>query len=108
MSEELFSDYTFAEPDDTGITELLDIGYDQLDRFVEWSESTLRLDARTSQQDVFNAEALMDYLANHHRKLIADVNEYELRWFVFSHYIRKAMADTETEVRLLSSIERFV
>jgi hypothetical protein len=108
MSDELFSEDAFAEPDETGITELLDIGYDQLDRYVEWSETALKLDSRTSQQDVFNAEALMDYLANHHRKAIEDMNEYELRWFVFSHYIRKAMADAETEERLLSSLERFV
>lgn len=108
MSDDLYYEDPFAELDETGITELLDLGYQQLDRYVEWSESALRLDSRIAQQDVFNAEALMDYLANQHRKAIADMNEYELRWFVFSHYIRKAMADAETEERLLSSLERFM
>jgi hypothetical protein len=108
MSDEFYLDDVFEERDEAGITDLLDIGYDQLDRYVEWSETALKLDTRIAQQDVFNAEALMDYLANHHRKAIADMNEYELRWFVFSHYIRKAMADAETESRLLSSLERFI
>src|SRR5580658_5002886 len=97
MSSEDYLDDMEDSEQAAGITELLDIGYQQLDRYVEWSESTLRLDTRTSQQDVFNAENLIDYLANNHRKSVLDMNEFELRWFVFSHYIRKAMADVETE-----------
>lgn len=108
MSDEFYSDETFAEGDENGITELLDLGYQQLDGYLQWSESTLNLDTRTSQQDCFNAESLMDYLANRHKKALCDMNEYELRWFVFSHYIRKAMADVETEDRLLSSLARFM
>ncbi len=94
--------------DDQDIQSLLDLGYVQLDRFVAWLEEEVGLDTRTAQQDCFNAEALIDYLANQQRKAATDINEFELRWFFFSHYIRKAMADAETEERLPDSMQRFV
>jgi hypothetical protein len=98
-----------AEPeeDDPDIQALLDIGYDQLDAFVSWLEESLGLDTRTAQQDCFNAEALIDYLANHQRRAAADIDEFDLRWFLFNHYIRKAQADAETEERLPDSLRRF-
>src|SRR5689334_19597965 len=90
-----------GEPqEEADIQSLLDAGYEQLDGFVTWLEETLGLDTRTAQQDCFNAESLLDYLANHQHKAAADINEFELRWFLFSHYIRKAMAEPETEERL--------
>ena len=95
------------EFDGPEITEILEEGYQLLDGFIAWCEESLKLDARTSQQDCFNAEALLDFLANHHRKSVREMNEFELRWFAFSHYIRKAMAESETEDRLLSSLTRF-
>jgi len=96
-----------VEGDDPDIEALLNVGYEQLDGFAEWLEASLGLDTRTAQQDCFNAEALIDYLANQQRKAAADINEFELRWFLFSHYIRKAMADAETEERLPDSLRRF-
>ena len=102
-------DLGLGKPDgaDADIQEILDEGYERLDQFMQWGEETLGLDARTVQQDCFNAESLMDYLANSHRKRAEDVNEFELRWFVFSHYIRRAMADIETEERLPDSLRRY-
>jgi len=88
------------------IGELLDEAYDLLDGFVAWLEGEAGLDTRTAQQDCFNAESLLDYLANHYQKSIRDINEFELRWFVFSHYIRQSIADTETEERLPDSLRR--
>ena len=90
------------------IGELLEEAYDLLDGFVAWLEEEAGLDTRTAQQDCFNAESLLDYLANHHQKSIRDINEFDLRWFVFSHYIRQSIADTETEERLPDSLRRFV
>src|SRR5581483_1026281 len=95
------------EADDPDIQAILDIGYDQLDEFVVWLEETLGLDTRTAQQDCFNAEMLIDYLANQQRKTASEINEFDLRWFLFSHYLRKAMADAETEERLPDSLQRF-
>ena len=89
------------------IQEILNEGYERLDQFMQWGEETLGLDARTVQQDCFNAESLLDFLANAHRKRSEDINEFELRWFVFSHYVRKAMADIETETRLPDSLRRY-
>lgn len=86
---------------------LLELGYEQLDGFRAWVEDRLEMGSRIAEQDCFNAEFLLDYLANSQRKAISDINEYELRWFLFSYYIRKAMADEETETRLLESMERF-
>jgi hypothetical protein len=86
---------------------LLDRAYELLDGFQAWLEESLNVDIRTAQQDCFNAESLLDYLANQHRKRADEVNEFELRWFAHSHYIRKAMADPETEERLLDSLYRF-
>ena len=89
------------------IQELLDLGYDQLDGFRVWVDERLEMGSRIAEQDCFNAEFLIDYLANHQRKGVADINEFELRWFMFSHYIRKAMADEETELRMPDSLQRF-
>jgi|GEM_PF-1964976 len=99
-------DDAWSEESDADIGSLLDVGYEQLDGFVNWLEAQ-GLPTRIAQQDCFNAECLLDYLANHYRKLIDDINEFELRWFLFSHYIRKAQADVETEERLLDSLQRF-
>jgi hypothetical protein len=112
MSHQENDDYEIPdsdEPDDNelDIQNLLDLGYQQLDGFVEWLERQLEMDSRTAQQDCFNAESLVDYLANHQRKSIVNTNEFELRWFVFSHYIRKSIADRETQERLPVSLLRF-
>jgi hypothetical protein len=95
------------EVDDTGIQELLDEGYELLDEFLVFLEESLALDVRTAQQDCFNAEAFLDFLANSEAKRPTEANEFDLRWFVFSHYIRTAMADAETEKRLPDSLRRF-
>ncbi len=92
---------------DQDIQAILELGYDQLDGFRVWVDERLEMGARIAEQDCFNAEFLIDYLANHQRKGIAFINEFELRWFMFSHYIRKAMADEETETRLPESLQRF-
>lgn len=92
---------------DQDIQAILETGYDQLDGFRVWVDERLEMGARIAEQDCFNAEFLIDYLANHQRKGIASINEFELRWFMFSHYIRKAMADEETETRLAESLQRF-
>jgi len=96
-----------SEHDDTDIQVLLDIGYEQLDGFVAWLETSVGADSRTAQQDCFNAEVFIDYLANQHHREATEINEFELRWFVFSHYIRKANADYAIEERLPTSLERF-
>ncbi len=111
MSE--FSDWQPDSLDDydseagSEIAELLDEAYDLLDGFVQWLEEVAQMDTRTAQQDCFNAESLLDYLANHHHKSIRGMNEFELRWFVFSHYIRQEVADDETAERLPDSLRRF-
>lgn len=89
------------------IQELLDLGYAQLDGFVNWLERQLEMDTRTAQQDCFNAESFVDYLANHQRKSAVYANEFDLRWFVFSHSIRKSIADRETQERLPDSLLHF-
>ncbi len=94
-------------PDLEDIQELLDMGYEQLDAFREWVDTRLELGSRIAEQDCFNAEFLIDYLANQHRKSAANINEFELRWFLFSHYIRKAAAEEEIEERLPESLQRF-
>jgi hypothetical protein len=104
--EALTGDY-WNEESDTDIGALLDIGYDQLDGFVIWLEEQAGISTRIAQQDCFNAECLLDYLANQHRKTVEEINEFELRWFLFSHYIRKAQAEAETEERLTDSLLRF-
>ena len=95
------------EENNQDIQELLDLGYEQLDAFTNWVDTTLELGPRIAEQDCFNAEFLIDYLANQHRKSITNINEFELRWFMFSHYIRKASAEEEIEERLPESLQRF-
>lgn len=107
MEEDDFDVTRDSGADNADIQEILDEGYERLDQFMQWGEETLGLDARTVQQDCFNAESLTDYLANSHRKRTEDINEFELRWFLFSHYIRRAMADIETEERLPDSLRRY-
>lgn len=107
------NDWREEEEDDLDtrsvIGDLLDEAYDLLDGFVEWLEAAARVDTRSAQQDCFNAESLLDFLANHYQKSIREMNEFELRWFVFNHYIRNAdaVADDATEERLPDSLRRF-
>jgi hypothetical protein len=89
------------------IASLLDEGYETLDEFGRWLEEQLELPERTVQRDMFNAEAYVDYLANTAHKAPAAANEYDLRWFIHSHYIRKSLAERETAERLLHSISNF-
>jgi hypothetical protein len=89
------------------IQEVLDIGYRQLDGFVTWLEESAGIDTRGAQQDCFNAESLIDYLANYEHRQATAITEYDLRWFLFSHYIRKVGGDAQIEARLLESIRRF-
>ena len=107
MDDDAFDATDEASEDNADIQEILDEGYERLDQFMQWGEDTLDLDTRTVQQDCFNAESLTDYLANSHRKRAEDINEFALRWFIFSHYIRRAMADIETEERLPDSLRRY-
>jgi len=96
-----------SEESGRGITDILDEGYGYLDGFVAWCTNELKLDQTTIRQDYLNAECFIDYIANNHRKAVQHVNEFELRWFVFSHYIRIELTDATTEERLLSSLQRF-
>jgi hypothetical protein len=94
-------------PSQPDIELLLDAGYEQIDLFTEWLEDRLGLDLRTIHRDTFNVEALMDFLANRYVKTPAEANEFELRSFVFSYYIRNSLADAETAVQLPDSLQRF-
>lgn len=115
---DLHDDYAFRqgaellgdvdEGADPAIDELLELAYSQLDGFVAWDEQTAGLDSRTAQQDCYNAEALLDYLANYAHKRAQDMGEFDLRWFINSHYIRKSLADEETAGRLPDSLARFL
>ncbi|MCX6381262.1 MAG: hypothetical protein NT023_17610 [Armatimonadetes bacterium] len=90
-----------------GIQDLLDEGYDLLDGFVLWLEEILQLDTRTAQQDCFNAEMLVDYVVEQGQKPITALDEFDLRWFFFQHYIRRTRGEPETERRLPDSLRRF-
>ena len=59
------------------IQALLELGYEQLDGFRIWVDERLEMGARIAEQDCFNAEFLIDYLANHQRKGISDINEFD-------------------------------
>jgi hypothetical protein len=95
------------ESETSEIEELLEVGYEQLDDFMGWLEMYRGLSAKLAQQDSFNAEAWIDYLANYERKTATEANEYDLRWFLFSHYLRKTLADQETALRLPISLANF-
>lgn len=95
-----------GDEDLPGIEELLDQGYEQLDGFVQWLEAGGE-STRVAQQHCFNAEALLDYLANQQVKSVADADEYDLRWFLFSYAIRKSLADQETASRAPDSLRLF-
>lgn len=107
----MFEDWEALEesiPDGMDTQDILDEGYAILDGFARWLEEELNLDARVTQQDVFNAEMLVDYVAETARVSVMQMTEFDLRWFVYSHYIRNAKAETEIEERLIESLKRFV
>jgi hypothetical protein len=101
-------DYDADAPDEEGISGLLESAFALSIAFQEWSRSVCKLDEKLIRQDATNAESMLDYLANYHRKPFVKANEFEVRWFIFSHYIRKNSEDPETEERLLSSLRRFL
>ncbi len=86
------------------ISTLIEEGYNILDDFIRWLEEDLSSTARLVQQDSFNGELLMEYLAHTHSKGFTDINEYELRWFLYSYAIRKSIADDNTKQRMLASL----
>lgn len=101
-SLEMYNEGGRVDPD---IESILEAGYEQLDSFARWLERQMGLAARACERDCFNAETLIDYLANFRRKSSTDIAEFDLRWFMLSHYIRKAGADRETEERLPISLQ---
>ena len=76
------------ELEETDIQEILDSGYDLLAEFSVWLEKSLRIDHDTAEQDIYNIESFMEYLAYRGRRSLLKPDEFHLRWFVFSHYIR--------------------
>ncbi len=92
--------------EETDIQEILDAGYDLLGEFQIWIEKSLKIDSDTSQQDLYNVESLMEYLAYRGRRSLQKVDEFHLRWFVFSHYIRHSNAGKETEEHMPESLKR--
>ncbi len=97
----------WAEEESNLTSEILERGYELLDGFSGWLEGSLRVEVRDAEQDCFNAESYVDYLANVPQVTVFEATEYDLRWFFFSHYIRKAMGDEPTELRLPDSLRRF-
>ena len=98
----------WSEPESSRTQEILDNGYELLDGFTEWLDLSLKVETREAQQDCFNAESYVDYLANFAQLTVFEATEYDLRWFAFSYYPRKAMGDDPTELRLLDSLRRFI
>ena len=96
-----FEEFDLNESD---IQTILDDGYDMLNEFQEWLEKSLKIDSDTAQQECYNAESLIEYLAYRARRHVQHIDEFHLRWFIFSHYIRNSIAGKETEERLLESI----
>lgn len=96
-----FEDQEFPEEEE--IESLLEKGMEQLDGFMLWLEKR-RSDIRELNQDCFNAESLLDFLANYHHKTVFTMNEYEFHWFIYSHYIRKSISERETQERLPESL----
>ncbi len=106
MSDQNWSDESDHWSDDSTslISSLIDEGYNLLDDFIRWLEEELGATARLVQQDSFNGELLMEFLAHSHSKGFGEINEYELRWFIYSHAIRKSIADDNTQQRLPVSL----
>ena len=90
---------------ETDIQSILDDGYDLLNEFQIWLEKSLNIDSDTSQQECYNAESLLEYLAYRARRHAPQIDEFHLRWFVFSHFIRNSIAGKETEEKLLDSLK---
>ncbi len=89
------------------ITAILDSGFELLQAHSNYLLNDIHLLKHVITQDYDNIDFLIDYLANHHSKSVLEINEYELRWFIFSYYIRKSTLGSDTEERLFSSLDRF-
>ena len=95
---------SWSDDSTSQISILIEEGYNVLDEFIRWLEENIGATARLVQQDSFNGELLMEYLAHTHSKGFSEINEYELRWFLYSYSIRKSIADDNTQQRLLVSL----
>ncbi|MBC7526495.1 MAG: hypothetical protein H7308_03000 [Chthonomonadaceae bacterium] len=108
FDDENLDEGEWVEEESNLTQEILDKGYELLDGFTEWLDFALKVETRAAQQDCFNAESYVDYLANFAQLSVFEATEYDLRWFVFSYYIRKSLGDEPTELRLLDSLRRFI
>ena len=102
------NDYDGEYADGRDISSLLEQAYDLLDGFQQWCRKVCKLDERIIAQDCSNVDAFLDYLANYHQKRYSETNEFEVRWFLFSHIVRKSPEDPEAAERVLSSLRRFI
>ncbi|MDH7485097.1 MAG: hypothetical protein QHJ81_02340 [Anaerolineae bacterium] len=73
-------------------------------RFAQWLVKEKRLSPEEASNHGFNAHVLADYLICYEGLTLETVSEQALKWFLYSHYIRKVMAPRETELALPRSI----
>ncbi|MCS6775120.1 MAG: hypothetical protein RMJ43_15855 [Chloroherpetonaceae bacterium] len=76
-------------------------------RFERWIRCLPGVDAHAAQRMCYNTEFFLDYLVNQFEKPVQQINEFELRWFLFSDYIRNARVDEDTALTVLDSLRYF-
>jgi len=76
-------------------------------RFAHWLVEEKGLSPEEADGYGFNAYTLADYLIRGEGLTPETVDERALKWFLYSHYIRKCMAPEETELALPRSIGLF-
>lgn len=79
----------------------------EIDRFEGWLQEKCGMRVREAQAHAFNASCLADYLISYEDKALEGIDEAALKWFLYSHYLRKVVAPDEVELLLPRSITLF-
>ncbi len=101
-------DDEILEQETADTQELLDSGYDELDKYGNWLGTHTGTDNRTLERYSYVLEALIDYLANYPKTDFRSMTEYDLSWFCYFYFIRLGTPDSAMHDVLLPALSSFV
>lgn len=99
--------YREEEIEEADLSALYDSALEMQGRFERWVRCRSGIDALAVQRICYNTEFFLDYLVNQFEKPTQEINEFELRWFLFSYYIRNARVDEATNSTVLDALRYF-
>lgn len=99
----------FEELNPEPVSSLVERNEAFLHRFVKWMAQHEQYPEYVQLWHYANVEAFLDYLATYAKTPLEQVNEFDVRWFLYHYYIRRDMDEMDEEAThiLLQSLALF-